>query len=113
MPSGVDPLGGVLDATPPVPAHGSPAAHRYPLAGLASAAGAMHAVAVGGGLHATAAIDGPIRPVGRPGELGAPGLDGIIGSLGRFSPFPVADKIISPGNYLKAHGYFQICRKVF
>lgn len=49
------------------------------------------------------------------------GVDGVLedrraleppGGHGVSFPLPV-DKIISPGNYLKAHGYFQIYRKVF
>lgn len=106
---GVDPLEGILDAKLLVCGLKLLAANLLLLAttgGLEAAV--VHAIVVEDDLHATAAIGDLIRLMERLGEGGALELDGIIEGLSHFSSFLVVNKIILPGNYLKAHSYFQI-----
>lgn len=84
MPSGVDPLEGVLDAKPLVHILEPFAADQFPCTTIGSLETALvHAVVVEDDLHAAAATD------------------------------DLVCLIVLPGNYLKVHSYFQINQKSF
>lgn len=72
---------------------------------MPSAANGFHGGPAGAPVRDTDGADGHIEDV--PGLVAG-------GGVCRFRSFPLpVDKVISPGNYLKVHSYFQIRRKVF
>lgn len=83
-----------------------------PLAGLAFAADVMHAIVVEDDLHATVAIGDFVRLIERLGVLEDLRVLELLGGQG-VSFLLLVDKIILPGNYLKAHSYFQIIQNSF